>query len=171
MSIEDGEPGLPGGWLTAEQQRAWLVYMRVQLRLRYEMNRQLQNDSGLSLADYDVLVALSTAPDRTMQMTELANHIGWERSRTSHHVRRMESRDLLWLRPSPEDRRAVDISPSDHGMRVFEKAVPGHIALVRGLVFEELPDDLLGSFAEVMERIHDSLLANGSLPPPKHPGY
>jgi hypothetical protein len=37
--------------LTAGQQRAWLAYMRVQLRLTYEMNRQLQADSNLSLPD------------------------------------------------------------------------------------------------------------------------
>ena len=48
--------------LTHQQQRAWLAYMRVQLRLSYEMNRQLQNDSGLSLADYDVLNALRYSP-------------------------------------------------------------------------------------------------------------
>ena len=36
--------------------------MRVQLRMNYEMNRQLQSDAGLSLADYDVLAALSRAP-------------------------------------------------------------------------------------------------------------
>src|SRR5439155_18615954 len=48
--------------LTAAQQRAWLAYMRVQLRLTYEMNRQLQADSNLSLPDYDVLNALRYAP-------------------------------------------------------------------------------------------------------------
>src|SRR5256886_8758725 len=44
--------------LTPDQQRTWLAYMRVQLRLNYEMNRQLQADSNLSLPDYDVLNAL-----------------------------------------------------------------------------------------------------------------
>src|SRR4051812_18454301 len=47
--------------LTADQRRTWLAYMRVQLRLTYEMNRQLQADSNLSLPDYDVLNALRYA--------------------------------------------------------------------------------------------------------------
>lgn len=38
-----------GGWLDHDQQRAWLAYIRVQLRLAYEMNRQLLADSGMSL--------------------------------------------------------------------------------------------------------------------------
>ena len=44
-------------WLTPVQQRAWLAYIRVQLRMNYEMHRQLQVDNGLSLSDYDILVA------------------------------------------------------------------------------------------------------------------
>ena len=42
--------------------------MGVQQRLGYEMNRQLQADSELSLADYDVLNALSGVPDERMQV-------------------------------------------------------------------------------------------------------
>ena len=52
------QPGSAFETLTPGQQRAWLAYMRVQLRLTYEMNRQLQADSNLSLPDYDVLNAL-----------------------------------------------------------------------------------------------------------------
>ncbi len=54
-------PAPAGGWLEGDQQRAWLAYIRVQLRLAYEMNRQLLADSGMSLPDYDVLTALSVA--------------------------------------------------------------------------------------------------------------
>ena len=59
----EATPSPPAGpWLDDGRQRAWLAYMRVQLRMSFEMNRQLQADSGLSLADYDVLTALSGAP-------------------------------------------------------------------------------------------------------------
>jgi len=54
-------PAPAGGWLDGDEQRAWLAYIRVQLRLAYEMNRQLLADSDLSLPDYDVLTALSVA--------------------------------------------------------------------------------------------------------------
>ena len=74
-----------GGWLEGDQQRAWLAYIRVQLRLAYEMNSQLLADSGMSLPDYDVLTALSGAEGGRMQITVLAAQIGWERSRVSPH--------------------------------------------------------------------------------------
>src|SRR5258705_5816126 len=75
-----------GGWLDGDQQRVWLAYIRVQLRLAYEMNRQLLADSGMSLPDYDVLTALSTARAGQMPITVLAAQIGLERSPGSRHV-------------------------------------------------------------------------------------
>ncbi|WP_231963384.1 MarR family winged helix-turn-helix transcriptional regulator [Mycobacterium adipatum] len=87
--------------------------MRVQLRMNYEMNRQLQADSQLSLADYDVLVALSGNRDRAMRVSDLAAQIGWERNRLSHQLRRMEERGLTERRPNAEDgRTSMSSSPS-----------------------------------------------------------
>src|ERR1700747_3380415 len=96
--------------LTPDQRRAWTAFMRVRLRLTYEMNRQLQADSKLSLPDYDVLIALRYAPRGRKQITELAAEIGWERSRLSHHLRRLESRGLVELRAAPTDGRATEIT-------------------------------------------------------------
>src|SRR5258707_5507382 len=96
-------------WLSRSQLRAWLAFMGVQQRLGYEMNRQLQADSELSLADYDVLNALSGVPDECMQVTVLAAQIGWERSRLSHHARRMEDRGLVQCSLSAPDRRGTPI--------------------------------------------------------------
>ncbi|WAL64302.1 MarR family winged helix-turn-helix transcriptional regulator [Amycolatopsis cynarae] len=166
MSRNGKEPSPPAGWLTPDQQRAWLAYIRVQLRLRYEMNRQLQSDSGISLSDYDVLTALSVAPEGHLQMTALANQIGWERTRASHHARRMEARGLLVLRPSKADRRATEVSLSDEGRDLLAQAAPGHVGLVQNLFFAGLPDELLPALTEAMETIYENILANGTLPPP-----
>src|ERR1700760_2501926 len=129
--------------LTTDQQRAWLAYMRVQLRLTYEMNRQLQADSSLSLPDYDVLNALRYAPGGRMRITALAARIGWERSRLSHHVRRLQNRELVGCRPAPADRRATEVALTDQGWDEITRASAGHIELVRRLFFEGLPAELL----------------------------
>src|SRR6267378_2523006 len=101
--------------LRPDQQRAWLAYMRVQLRLGYEMNRQLQNDSDLSLADYDVLNALRYSPDGAMQISALAARISWERSRLSHQARRMSARGLVTCDVLASDRRATEVRLTDQG--------------------------------------------------------
>src|SRR5689334_12165074 len=100
--------------------------MKVHLRMSYEMNRQLQADSGLSLSDYDVLVALSGAPEGRLHVTRLAAQIGWERSRVSHHLRRMSERGLVERRPSPADARATDARLTARGRQALETAAPGH---------------------------------------------
>jgi DNA-binding MarR family transcriptional regulator len=142
-----------------------MAYMRVQLRMNYEINRQLQRDSGLSLADYHVLNALSNAPDHKMQITDLAALIGWERSRLSHHLRRLGDRGLTKRIQSEDDGRATDAVLTKKGMNAIVEAAPGHVALVRKLFFEPLPDELVPSFTAALEHIQASLNLNASLPP------
>src|SRR5260370_40926376 len=104
-------PAPAGGWLDGDQQRAWLAYIRVQLRLAYEMNRQLLADSGMSLPDYDVLTGLSVAEGGRMPITVLAAQIGWGRSRGSHHLRRMSARGLGTCGLSPAGKRGHPVDP------------------------------------------------------------
>src|SRR4030081_1898549 len=120
-------------WLSPAQHRAWVAYMRVQLRMNYEINRQLQRDSGLSLADYHVLNALSNAPNHKLQITDLAALIGWERSRLSHQVRRLSERGLTERIQSEDDGRATDAVITEDGMNAIVAAAPGHATLVRKL--------------------------------------
>jgi DNA-binding MarR family transcriptional regulator len=157
-------PGDSAG-LSPSQLRAWVAYMRVQLRMNYEINRQLQRDNGLSLADYHVLNALSNAPDHKMQLTDLAALIGWELSRLSHHLRRLGDRGLTKRIQSEDDGRATDAVLTKKGMNAIAKAAPGHAALVRKLFFEPLPDELVPSFTAALEHIQASLNLNASLPP------
>jgi DNA-binding MarR family transcriptional regulator len=159
-------PAPTGGWLEGDEQRAWLAYIRVQLRLAYEMNRQLLADSGMSLPDYDVLTALSVADEGRMQITALAAQIGWERSRVSHHVRRMTARGLVTCGPSATDRRATEVTLTGRGRQALEEAAPGHVDLVRRLFFGGLPPDLLGPLSQALESVYANIIRQGSLPPP-----
>jgi DNA-binding MarR family transcriptional regulator len=159
-------PAPVGGWLDGDQQRAWLAYIRVQLRLAYEMNRQLLADSGLSLPDYDVLTALSVADKGRMPITVLAAQIGWERSRVSHHVRRMSTRGLVTCGSSAADRRVTEVTLAGPGRQALEEAAPGHVDLVRRLFFGGLPAGLAGPLSEALESVYANIIRQGSLPPP-----
>lgn len=68
-------------WLDADEQRAWRAYLRMQGRLTARLNRQLQADSGLSLADYDVLVHLTDHEEGRLRPYELQRDLQWEQSR------------------------------------------------------------------------------------------
>ena len=142
-----------------------MAYMSVQLRMNYEINRQLQRDSDLSLADYHVLNALSSAPDHTMQVSDLAAMIGWERSRASHHLRRLCERGLTKRVQSEDDGRATDAVLTKKGLSAIEAAAPGHATLVRKLFFDQLPEELVSPFTAALEHVQAGLNLNSSLPP------
>jgi len=151
--------------LSPAQHRAWLIFVRVQLRMNYEINRQLQRDSDLSLADYHVLNALSTAPDHKLQVTEMAASIGWERSRLSHHLRRLCERGLTERIQCEDDGRATDAVMTKEGMDAIVAAAAGHALLVRKLFFEPLPEELVSPLTAALEHIQASLDRHASLPP------
>jgi DNA-binding MarR family transcriptional regulator len=155
-----------GGWLDGDQQRTWLAYIRVQLRLAYEMNRQLLGGSGISLPDYDVLTGLSVAEGGRMPITVLAAQIGWERSRVSHHVRRMMARGLVTCGLSAADRRVTEVTLTTRGRQAQQEAAPGHVKLVRRLFFGGLAADLVGPLSEALEGVYANIIKQGSLPPP-----
>lgn len=155
-----------GEWLTATQQRTWLSYMRVYHRLEYEMNRQLQADCGLSLADYTVMNALSSDADHRLQLSRLATRIGWERSRLSHQLRRMEARNLVSRVASETDGRAIDVQLTDQGWAVLRAAAPEHVAWIRQLFFSDLDDRSAAELSTILDEVYETILREGTLPKP-----
>jgi len=139
--------------------------MSVQMRMNYEMNRQLQSDSDLSLADYHVLNALTEAPGGRLQVSDLAALIGWERSRVSHQLRRLCERGLAGRVPSGDDGRATDAILTKAGREAIESAAAGHVALVRRLFFDPLPGELIAPLTAALEHVRVNINLNSSLPP------
>jgi DNA-binding MarR family transcriptional regulator len=101
-----------------------------------------------------------------MQITVLAAQIGWERSRVSHHVRRMSARGLVTCGLSATDRRATEVTLTARGWQAQEEAAPGHVGLVSRLFFGGLPERLLGPLSEALESVYANIIKQGSLPPP-----
>jgi DNA-binding MarR family transcriptional regulator len=154
-------------WLTAPQQRTWLNYMRVYHRMEYEMNRQLQAECGLSLADYTVMNALSNAPERRLQLSTLATTIGWERSRLSHHLQRMATRGFVERVQSDTDRRATDATLTDSGWKTLRIVAPKHVAWIRELFFSGLAADCTVELGGLLGEVYQTILAKGTLPTPE----
>src|SRR5258707_14241690 len=103
------------------------------------MNRQLLACSGMSLPDYDVLTGLSVAEGGRMSITVLAAQIGWERSRVSHHVRRMSARGLVTCGLSAADRRGAQGTLTRSRGQGHQEGGPGPLDLVPRPFFRGLP--------------------------------
>jgi DNA-binding MarR family transcriptional regulator len=154
-------------WLTPSQGRTWLSYMGVYHRLEFEMNRQLQAECGLSLADYTVMNALSAASGRRLRLSQLATTIGWERSRLSHHLQRMAGRGFVDRVQSDTDGRATDALLTDTGLKTLRVAAPKHVAWVRTVFFSDLDEDRVVELGDLLDEVYQTILREGTLPTPE----
>jgi DNA-binding MarR family transcriptional regulator len=151
-------------WLSDTEQRAWRSFQLMQATLVRALERDLLEKSGLSMADFAVLVPLSEAPDRLLRARDLGRHLGWERSRLSHQIRRMEQRGLVERRDCPTDARGTFIVLTDAGWAAIEQAAPPHVAAVRTHLFDALTDDDVRDLERIAGRVTAGMAAM-DLPP------
>jgi DNA-binding MarR family transcriptional regulator len=138
-------------WLDDRQQRLWRGWVTLSSELPAALHRQLQADSGLSLQDFEVLVRLTEATEGRARVTDLANAAGWERSRLSHHIKRMEGRGLVQRQECCDDGRGAFVVLTPAGQDAIQRAAPGHARTVRDLVFTSLGDAEVGVVTSFVE--------------------
>ncbi|MBF6167988.1 winged helix-turn-helix transcriptional regulator [Streptomyces gardneri] len=124
-------------WLSDDEQATWQAYVRLRQRLDGAISAGLAED-GLSLADYELMVALSAAPNGCLRAKELAADVCWEKSRLSKHLARMDARGLVERRPAEEDARGIIVQLTPDGRVALERAAPNHVDLVRRVFIEPL---------------------------------
>ena len=144
-------------WLADDEQATWRSWLAVNVQLSARLNRELQAQSGLSLPDYDVLVALTDSPTRSRRMFEICDELQWEKSRLSKQVSRMAARGLVTRRESAEDRRGAVVELTDEGLAAIRSAAPAHVELVRRLVFDGLTPAQVRSLRVTCEIVLDRL--------------
>lgn len=128
---------------TREQLRVWREYVETAEIVRSRLSTRLQADSALSSGDYQVLLALSEADDHSLRSSELATHIGWERSRLSHHLGRMEKRDLVMRRSCADITHGVDVILTDAGSEAFRRGSVPHLRAIRELFIDAFAPEQL----------------------------
>jgi DNA-binding MarR family transcriptional regulator len=112
---------------------------------------QLQRDSGMPLAYYEILVRLSEAPGRSLRMSQLAEATAASKSRASHAVARLEERGWVRRDECPTDRRGQIASLTEEGFAVLEGAAPGHVEQVRKSLFDALSPEQVKHLREICE--------------------
>jgi DNA-binding MarR family transcriptional regulator len=125
-------------WLNTDEQHTWRESIQAWQWLLAAVDVQLQRDSGMPLAYYEILVRLSEAPDRSLRMTQLAEASSSSKSRVSHAVARLEERGWVRRMDCPTDRRGQIAMLTDQGFDALAKAAPGHVEQVRRVLFDAL---------------------------------
>ena len=150
-------------WLNPREDRAWRAFMHAHHQLVAHLNRGLQ-ESGLSGADYEVLAVLSGHDRDPMPASDLCNALGWEKSRLSHQLRRMQTDGLISREPNPDDARSTLVCLLHTGHAAIKEAAPRHVADVRRNFIDLLTPAELDMLATLNERILHHLATNYDSP-------
>lgn len=122
-------------------------------RLSERVSRELARSTGLSEADYEILVALTDSPEQTMRARALRCRLEWEKSRLSHQVRRMEQRGLIRREDCPEDNRGAVVRVTDAGRTLAAQARLVSDAAVRRYVGDVLSAEQLAALGAIAETV------------------
>lgn len=144
-------------WLTATELTAWLSYVAASSLLEGALDRQLQRDSGMPHAYYQILAMLSDVPGRTLRMSDLAAITQSSQSRLSHAVARLEVNGWIRRTPCPDDRRSTLAQLTDEGFTALAAAAPGHVRTVREHLFDRLTPEQVGQLREICRTVLDGL--------------
>lgn len=144
-------------WLDGDEARAWRGWLAMADRLHSQLASDLLAESGLSYADYQILVHLSEADGRRIRMSDLADRLDWSKSRASHQVARMQARGLVAREECPSDARGAFAVLTDAGMDEIRSAAPGHVASVRRHFIDLLGPEDLATLAGISHRVLEHL--------------
>jgi DNA-binding MarR family transcriptional regulator len=144
-------------WLTTEEQRLWRGWIAASMLLPDRLNRDLQEQHGLTGTDYQILVELSESPDRRMRMSTLADHAQLSRSRLSHQIDRMAKAGLVTRELCKQDGRGMFAVMTDKGWDTIEAAAPDHVESVRRHLVDRLTPEQFAAFGEACITIADGL--------------
>lgn len=144
-------------WLDEGEQRAWRAWTESIRLLLGALDRQLVDDAGLSLTDYELLVRLSEAPGRRLRMSALADATLGTRSGCTRAVTRLAG--LGWVRrvSDADDGRGTVAELTDRGLTKLEAAAPGHVRAVRENLLDVLTGAQVHELAAIGERVRDGL--------------
>ncbi len=142
--------------LNPVQLRTYFALMEAVSLLQYEVRQQLQADGNLSYVQFEILAKLADA-QRPLTMTELADGVVYSRSGLTHQAGLLEKEGLITRAASPDDQRATVVSITEQGRARVAQVLPGHIEVVRELLFDSLSDRDVRTLGEMMSRARDHM--------------
>lgn len=146
-------------WLTPAEEIAWRKYIVASRRMLEALDDDL-SANGLSLSDYEILVHLSDAKDRSLRMSDLADKTILSRSRLSHRIKYMEGKGWVERQKCASDKRGTWAVMTQKGWNTIVKAAPDHVNSIRNRFIDQISKADHKSIASIFEKIESNLRTN-----------
>ena len=134
---------------------AWSDLATAASTTRVEVNRRLQQQVGLTLAENLVLCHVAMAPGAALRMADLADLIGVAKSAITKTVDRLEARGWLQRSRDDQDRRGVHAVVTPAGMAVFRQAQPVFTDAVSSVLLARLDLDEVKQLQRILRKLVD----------------
>src|SRR3954463_9095527 len=139
---------LPGG----RGMDAWHSLLQAHATLMRQLAMDLESETGLALADFDVLAQLAVAGGE-LRMTELAARALISRSGMTRRVARLVDEGLVRRRTAGADGRGVVVALTDAGIARLTETAPVHVRDVSELFVAKLDDQELAALKGALEKV------------------
>jgi DNA-binding MarR family transcriptional regulator len=142
------ESELPGG----RGLEAWQSLLRAHATLLRQLERDLEKETGLALADFDVLAQLALAGGE-LRMTELADRALISRSGMTRRVGGLVEAGLVRRANAGADARGVVVALTDAGMARLTETAPVHARGIAALFVSKLDDRELAALRSALDKV------------------
>ncbi|MCK2220953.1 MarR family transcriptional regulator [Actinomadura sp. ATCC 31491] len=144
--------------LAPRQLGAYFALMEAVSLLQHGVEQQLRAEGDLSYVQFQLLARLTDAGG-PLTMTQLADGVVYSRSGLTYQAGLLEKAGLISRGTFPEDERAILVTITDKGAALVRRLLPGHVEVVRRLLFDALADDDLHHLGDIMSRVRDHMRA------------
>ncbi|WP_213816033.1 MarR family winged helix-turn-helix transcriptional regulator [Glaciihabitans sp. dw_435] len=152
--------------ISDEEWGIWRTFYAMRRQLDQALEQQLQRDANISRSEFEVLISIFESSAGQLRAGELADHLGWEKSRISHLVTRMERRGLVERRDCDTDLRSSWVALTADGKRAVLGSMSDHAATIRRYFFDALTPEELAALnstsVKVLEAIDPPVCRTGS---------
>ena len=128
-------------------------FLRSSTELTARMDRRLASEHGLSLREYEVLLALDGAPGRRLRRVDLAGRILLTQSGVTRLLVKLERDGLVAKVLGEDDRRVAYAQLTDAGRRRFAEAQRAHHADIGELFTARLSARDLAALDRVLAKL------------------
>jgi DNA-binding MarR family transcriptional regulator len=137
------------GGLSESERSLWFAWKRAHEVIRTRVADEIRVATGLSDPDVAILIQVDDA-DGLLRQSELVAKLGWDRTRLSHHLSRMEERGLV----SRQKRGAgVEVALTSAGHDMVRQVQPIHATAVRQHLIEPFTPEQVSNLREALARI------------------
>jgi DNA-binding MarR family transcriptional regulator len=133
--------------------KAWRTFLHAHAQVRRQLERELQAEQSMGLAEYELLLVLAYSDGRRLRMSELADRLVLSRSGATRLIDRLEADALVERVSCDTDRRGQWAQLTTNGYTRLRTASPTHLRGVAAHFLDCIPARELDALCSTLERV------------------